>query len=873
MAQTFQTTTSLQRLVGGVLQAPTNPIPVATNTNSITHVYAFPWSPIEDNIPANGTNMVQFTAQGLPATASNPMWTAQGDLAIQASSNFSVRVVNTNFTTRNGPSGQLASDRGQSKGRLTLTYNYLAGDTGACAGLIVTGTCSIDLIKKFTYTTIPTSSANNFVSPIIGPTCLLPNTEYTYSVDETMVDNPNVPIGIDKYTWILSGFTGANAPAASPLYTSSDRSSFTFKTGTSVPSLGTIRCYFGEANVDPATPSTNAHAFSELRLNPAPGIPVVTLSNTAAGGASVLSILPSNNINLPSSCIKTVTGGAGALTFTVAQQPGATYQWTFGTYGSTSNGWNTAVPQVNLPYTATGISFTVANIFNQPGTVTLRVTSNCGSVTDYVYTINRTLTAASSGLITLSSNCTPQGTGITATLLSTGNGAANLNNVSWSVNTNPTNWSFAGGAGTFTLTPSTATPVATYSLTPNFNGCPGTASYSVSVRPNIVSLITPNPFCIARPSTNVPVTFNPIGATQYSYSINGAPGNGNSISPSTSNVVNLSRLPNAQPATLTATYTVAPGCATSSAPQNILLPALTPTVTVPSCVSFGTPGAFTTLTVTNYPGVGTYSLTFVSGTDLITSTGPFPANPQGQILVPISATASGMGTYNLRHSVTGCGTSSASTNFVLDNLTNRPVLTDFQQGVNKLLIPSIIYPTFSGTGTTNWRYFNCGASPQNNCSGGTQMTTNADNLINPVNNVSGSWKLVPQVGTNNVYGAQDTNSIGCIYRVWTTVSLNGYGNARAANDGNQLTKGLSLPASVGKIYPNPNDGKFSILIEQAENNGHAVIIDFSGREVSHIEIKKGLNEFSEERLPAGNYSVIIWLDQKVYANNIVVKSN
>lgn len=850
MAQTFQTTTLLQRLVGGTLTTASNNIPVATNTNSITHVYAFPWTPIADNVPANGTNMVQFTAQGLPPTASNPVWTVQGDLVIQATSGFAARIANSNFTPRNGTNGTLLSnDRGQSKGRITLTYTYVAGDSGTCAGEVVIGTCSIDLIKKFAYTTTPTPTSNNFVSPIIGPTCLSPNTEYTFSVDETMVDNPNVPIGIDKYTWKLVGFTGANAPASAPLYTSSDLSSFTFKTGASVPASGAIRCYFGEANVDPAAPNTNDHAFSELRLIQATGVPVVTISGT---GVTTGPISPSTSISSPSICIPTTAAGNGTLTFTVTQQPGVTYSWRFGTYNgnnpTNSNGWNTNPATLgNLPYTRTGTTLTIANIQNQPGTIVLTVTGPCGAPQEYTYHINRRHSIP--GSITFSPTCLfPTGTS-QATLAAN----ASQNNLSW---TSIPNFTF-GPTGL--ITANNPAP-GVYPVQVSFVGCTPSQTYNLNIKPANLTF-TPNPLCIPRNGTAFPVTFSPAGTNQYSYTITNVGGTGNTLNgatlttvAATNNTVSVQRTSTAPGGTLSATYTVAPGCFTTISPvPSISTAPVTPVVVAPPCVNGGVPGSTATLTISTHLGAGTYSVNYVSGAAVITPATNLTANGSNQITVQVSPTVIGIGTYTVTHTVPGCGTPQTSAPFTLDNATGRPTLNLQPAGANLVCLPSPIL---------NYTYINCGT--------GTPLATNSANLANPVvlgSNPTGLWQFTIASGGTSV-GIQATIN-GCIQRVCTTINYSGKPGRGLVE---QFERKPGLPVAFGKIFPNPTDGEFEIEMYQAADKmgGRAVIFDAKGQVAKSLFLETGHNKISEKFAP-GVYTVLTFIGGKEYYNRLVIK--
>lgn len=846
-SQNFVSDVPLQRLLTGVLQPASTNLPVANNANPVPtdHIYAFPWSPIADNIPANATNPVKITAVSLPAGASNLVWNVQGDLAIMGGQGTTtVMVGNTNLTPRNGPGGGLLpNDRGQSKGRLTLTYTYPAGTSGACAGILISAIHTIDLLKKFSYTTTPTAAGNNTVSQIIGPTCLQPNTDYTFSVDETMVDNPNAGIGIDRYTWRLSGFTGAFAPAAggNPLYTSSDLSSFTFRTGAQVPPSGAIRCYFGEANVDPATSNSSLHAFAELKLIQATGVPVVTLSGAATG-----TINPSTAISAPSICIPTTTAGTGTLTFTVTQQAGATYSWKFGTYNgnnpTNANGWNTSPAATGaLPFTSTGTSLTISNISNQPGTVVLTVTGSCGLPQEYTYHINRRHSVPAS--ISFSPTCLlPNGTS-QATLAAN----ASQNNLAWGTTSG---FSFGATGLVTALNPAPGV----YTIQAGFVGCTPNQSYTLNVRPASISF-TPTTLCIPRNGTPVPVTFTPSGTNQYSFSVTGS---GNTLNGATattvsgtSHIVNVQRTTSAAGGNLSATYTVAAGCATTLSPDApISTPPVTPIPLPPSCINGGMPSATAAITISTHLGVGTYTVNYVSGAQVLVPSGSYTPNGSNQIIVPVSPTVIGIGSYTVTHTVPGCGTAQTSLPFTLDNATGRPTILLAPSGSNLVCLPSPILP---------YTYLNCGT--------GNPLPTNVSNPVNPVTNTTAQWVFTVASGGTSV-GIQATLANGCVHRVCTTINYSGKPGRDLIE---RFERRPGLPATFGKIYPNPSDGEFEIeLFSGSEKtDGRALIVDAKGQVLQTLVLSSGHNKIKEKFVP-GVYSVITFVDGKEYFDRLVI---
>ena len=74
-----------------------------------------------------------------------------------------------------------------------------------------------------------------------------------------------------------------------------------------------------------------------------------------------------------------------------------------------------------------------------------------------------------------------------------------------------------------------------------------------------------------------------------------------------------------------------------------------------------------------------------------------------------------------------------------------------------------------------------------------------------------------------------------------------------------------------KIFPNPNNGEFVIRVNSLKSNGIATIVDASGRKVKSQTLKQGDNKIQIEKIVQGNYFVILEIDGKQEARQIIIK--
>ncbi len=98
---------------------------------------------------------------------------------------------------------------------------------------------------------------------IIGPTCLKPNTKYTYYIEKSANDNNNT-IKFDSYYWSGLPYTIYPPVSTSSFNSSADFSSITFTTGVVVIPF-TLQCCFGleNDNLNGGKSSVNGNGFNK----------------------------------------------------------------------------------------------------------------------------------------------------------------------------------------------------------------------------------------------------------------------------------------------------------------------------------------------------------------------------------------------------------------------------------------------------------------------------------------------------------------------------------------------------------------------------------------------------------------------------------
>ena len=330
-----------------------------------------------------------------PTGVTTASWQLKGDLSYKKTlSSVSVLIppsttsilVQGNFNAASNPPAGLTADI-WSYNKTFRPSEYLAPSNvnwarsnGRVTVSWAEGTCGksmyFDVCKQFN------NSRDSFVPNIVGPSCLKPNTVYTYSVDKIVSDNANDAIGFDSYYW--SGIPSAYYQNNNPdFYTSADGSSITFKTGATVSQIN-LQCCYGRVN--PTTINVDGGPPFFLYT------PIGTHTTCVSRLLIVAPVQPSY-VTAPPTCVATGTVAAPA-TFSIVYPnvPSGQYTWT-----APNTGWVDNNPLVTVFTPVVGATNTTLTINtagnNNPGELTLTITGNGCDPAIFKYQIERNITA------------------------------------------------------------------------------------------------------------------------------------------------------------------------------------------------------------------------------------------------------------------------------------------------------------------------------------------------------------------------------------------------------------------------------------------------------------------------------------------------
>lgn len=409
---------------------------------------------------------------------------------VQPGSGLANKIFSYNKLYRENSTETTNPSYGRSKGQVKL--NWVAGTCGA--------SMSFDIFKVFK-TALPA---------IVGPACLKPNTQYTYSVDRIVSDNTSDNIGFDSYYW--SGLPN-NLQFSNGYYTSADNSSITFTTGATVTPL-TLTCCYGRVNPNTADGGLSTVQFAPYSLGlhsscvATPQILIAPVAPTYATGFA------------PPACVATGTAASPALFSIVYPNVpvGQVYTWS-----APNTGWTgLTTPVVNTTTGSTTLTINTAGN-NNGGELTLTITGNGCDAAVFKYQIERSITAP----------LTIVATGTTTTCL-----AATSSNNNFTISPTTSNsvvWYLTAVGTAAPLTPISIAGVTlvnatTATVTLNTSGAAVGSfllnvkstlcgsiyiSTTVNIQPATPVFAATTPTCVVRSATNQVTTINvtPVGGT------------------------------------------------------------------------------------------------------------------------------------------------------------------------------------------------------------------------------------------------------------------------------------------------------------------------------------------------------------------------
>ena len=747
----------------------------------------------------------------------------------------------------------------RSKGKVRITYSATCG-----------GSITFEVYKV--YVNDPRATPPSNVPQIVGnTTCLLPNTQYTFSVDQIASDNANDAIGFDSYYW--SGLpTGIVLNAT---YYSADFSSVTFTTGATVPPTSTLTCCYGRVNptwdgyLSNTTPGTaipgggtsQPHGTCvSIALKPAPVAPTINSTVPTSLG------ITATNLN---GCLDT---GVSSFSLTYPNipvtTPATTYTWSI----VSGVGWNlsTSISGSNTTMTVTGID-------NNPGILKLTISNGCTPV-DFIYNIRRNFVAPSMAI-------SPANTCVLAGSTNTFSTNGLANGTSWSISPAVTgfpanNLANVGSSLTFTL-PATATGSYTLTATGNTSGlyttCGGSVSTTIYVKPATPTNLA-GPTCVTRNGGSaVTYTCNTVtGATGYQWSFPSGWTTGNATVTTTTPTVTITPNGNTGSGSVTVVTLgvtgATPACNSNSASLAINYSIVAPAITlVPGCYNVNMASTIVA-NVTNAPspffGVYTVSMTAVGTT-----------TPNYASTTNATFTA-GTGTN---------GTISFNTIDTVTNLISNPTLVSPPPGIYDVTITFDTQATGGTCATTASTTIQVTIPP---ALSGVSLFTNYVSALNGSDNyiVTGAptgstyvWHV--GVSASVLIGATSNSillagngpfpgrvsvdvippsAVGVCASITRLISPAG-----ATHSTKQATPVKHIDGIV--VYPNPSEGNFTVEIETVKQSAVGILYDMNGKEIAVYLLKKGENSIQNEGLAKGTYLLTLYIDDQKTTKKISIK--
>jgi hypothetical protein len=747
---------------------PANPAEPAATSGETTYT-----------LLANQTKIKSISALGdLEIMSVSPALPTYNDVTIKVKSKNLGRDIRNDCIGYLAGRNPIATDFGFGKAQIRVGY-----ESGSCGD----ATTSLDIYKSFEETPL-----------IIGPDCIRAGEKVTYSVCPILSVNPG--IDFDTYAW--GDFDIPNSitfpPGLNFEYYSSDHSSVTF-TVSSNWNGGTIYCKFGQCNTGVSSKAIGIQT-------PAP-------INISVNGNTVT--------NLSTICLDATTS---PITLSASNDKGYTYKWS-------TNNFNWGFGSTGSA-TATSASDEVVNLFAQEAGSILYLTTigGCSSRTDTIY-IKRGLTAPLTIKRTDNVICVVPGSTVTFTI----NNATNTANFggnsvfNWTL---PTGWSIIGNQRGPTITAQTALTGAFGGIvTVSIDGCPGTLSLPVNVKPNPPSIIS-GPICITKlvsPATAI-LTYavTNVQPLTYTWSYTGTNLSGNS----TTNTVNYlqssnSTLTNVRVVANSIITTIPTTCTSDPSQLSIYQNPVTPVNITANraCVPKGSTCMVTFTATGSFPANSVFNWTVPSGYGTIVTT-------TGNTCI-VNTTGSLVGTYNISVSTTVpvCGTSALrNVAFKIAPTSTIKIVNNPATGTPITQVLSIVTPPG-------------GCAPLSAAAGGYRWYETS----NPSFTLATVSSLLLQMGVPTNISVDLTFSGGCK----TTLNANTLFNSRLV----QGNADSSLEKTI--IAPNPADNSFMLHLPSSYKRVAVHVYNRTGTLIKEQVCKGGSNNFVTTNWPNGEYLVLL----------------
>lgn len=691
----------------------------------------------------------------------------------------------------------------RSKGRIYISY-----DATPCGGGI-----SFDIYKMYSYN--PSNFPDEYVPPIIGPRCWLPDSTYTYSVDQIASDNLGDGIGIDEYYWTVTNGT----QSITNFYTSADKSSITFTAPNPIIGDWYLQCCFGRANDWDGNATAPHTTCVQFPIGAEPQEPIVLFED-------------------PDTCLVV---GANSFDINIdTNDPSYDASYTY-SWSSNNPNWQ-FTPNTGA---STVMASNPGDLGGNPGTIILSVNNpTCGQTKQFEYNVHRSFMDPVVTIVGADDCLVPGGEYAFQINPST----AHNNYTDWTL---PTGWTIVNSNPTETII-TVAVPsgesVGTYTLSAVSATCPNSSvSLDVYIKPaNPVFQTTggDSPECVDyNASSPVPYTVSSSpGATGYDWTFpaDWTPSSASTVLPT----VNVTPEGNGTTTGIVSVIALGyGGCNSDLVNYPIGYNAIKPDA-IPNdlCWNFGLQGT-TVIAVDNapYPFFGDYTVSS-NPSGLIVGTPTVNAN--GEITITTSASASGSYDLIIEHvTTTNCGPQSET--FSINVVGNGSFITPlYNQGMADIFIANVFAPGASFI----WALLNA----------------NGDVISNPT---------PPSPGVLTLSGSNTPPAQVCI-----DVTLNGC-VTRYCVPGGTYSESVVHPGGNSAhrlndritVYPNPTAGTFNIDLANVEEAADLQLFDAQGRLINRHTLSNGKNTITED-IPNGTYLLLINVDGEFSAHKIEVNS-